>query len=259
MTTNQRRQLRNKLTTQAFSEFLFGALKAAMVFFLAQQRGFWPLAVLLVAGIELWRARPGGPVAAGNRRAAALDRVPAIVVGVSAAVIIAVAPRLATQVAVAVLYGLWRVWWRPSATSFIDLLIMQAVWLEALFLTAAIWRTPHWAVLSLIWVGTYLSVYAFLVRRGERAASVMAATWALTCVQIAWVLLLWLFTYAMSGGYLLVPQPALILTALAYCFGSIYISQRQGTLSRGRLTEYLLIGLIMIAIVAVGTSWRGTV
>jgi hypothetical protein len=69
----------------------------------------------------------------------------------------------------------------------------------------------------------------------------------------------WLFTYTTAGGYLLVPQPALVLTALAYVFGSIYVAQREGKLSRGRLTEYLLIGLILIAIVAIGTSWRGSI
>jgi hypothetical protein len=86
----------------------------------------------------------------------------------------------------------------------------------------------------------------------------MAATWALVCTEISWVLLRWLFTYTVTGGYILVPQPMLILTALAYCFGSIYVSQRKGSLSRARLTEYLLIGLILIAIVVTGTPWRGS-
>jgi hypothetical protein len=81
----------------------------------------------------------------------------------------------------------------------------------------------------------------------------------LVAAEVAWVLQLWLFTYTTAGGYILVPQPALILTALAYCFGSVYWSQRQGTLSKGRLTEYLLIGLVLIVIVAVGTSWRGSI
>jgi hypothetical protein len=103
------------------------------------------------------------------------------------------------------------------------------------------------------------ATWGVVYRRGERAAGVMAATWGVVAVEIAWVLELWLFTYTSSGGYLLVPQPALILSALAYCFGSIYLSQRQGSLSRGRLTEYLLIGLILIAIVITGTPWRGSI
>jgi hypothetical protein len=116
-----------------------------------------------------------------------------------------------------------------------------------------------WVVLFLVWMGAYLSVYAVLARRGERTAGVMAATWGVVCVEVAWVLLSWLFVYTIGGGYILVPQPALILTALAYCFGSIYLSQREGTLSRGRLGEYLVIGLILIGIVVIGTSWRGSI
>jgi len=139
------------------------------------------------------------------------------------------------------------------------LLVVQAVVFEAVFLMAAVWRSPDVLVLALAWIGAYVSVYAVLSARGERAAGVMAATWAVITTEVGRVLLWWLFTYTMTGGYILVPQPALILTALAYCFGGIYLSQREGSLSRGRLAEYLLIGLILVGIVIVGTSWHGAV
>jgi hypothetical protein len=177
--------------------------------------------------------------------------------------VIAVAPRLVTQAVVAGLYAVWR-WWVSGSgraahkTSLLNLLIVQAVVFEALFLMAAEWQTSEWVVLALVWACAYLSVYSILDRRGERVAAVMAATWALVAAEISWVLLRWLFVYTVNGGYLLVPQPALVLSALAYCFGSIYASQREGKLSRARLTEYLLIGLILIAIVITGTPWKGT-
>jgi hypothetical protein len=195
-----------------------------------------------------------------------LARVPAILVGAAFSLIIGVSLRAMTQVAVAVVYALWRAWWTRKATDkggVPNLLAVQVVMFEALFLMAAEWRgtdggVPEWVILLLVWLGSYLSVFSALSERGERAAGVMAATWALVATEISWVLLRWLFVYTVSGGYLLVPQPALILSALAYCYGSIYLSQRQGRLSRARLTEYLMIGLILIGIVITGTPWKGS-
>jgi len=235
---------------------------AAAVLLLARMRGWWPLAALVIVGAELWPVWTA-PTRAGSRANLAVERVNALLMGMSSVLIIALVPRLATQVALAVLYAVWRLWWadqsRRENHSMINLLLVQVAMFEAVFLAAAVWRIPAWVTMALTWAGAYLSVYGTLARRGERAAGVLAATWALVCLEVAWVLGLWLFTYTTAGGYGLVPQPALVLSALAYCFGSIYMSQRQGALSRARLTEYLLIGLIMIVIVAVGTSWRGSI
>jgi hypothetical protein len=240
------------------------ALKAAVLFLLVQRLGLWPLAVALVVVAELWPVRAGVAPVGQERSDVILDRLPALLVGLSVVLLTAVSLRLATQLGVAVLYAGWQIWWRwqrdSNRVAFINLLVVQVVMFEAIFLMAAVWRsTPMWLVLFLVWLGAYLSVYAVLARRGERTAGVMAATWGVVCVEIAWVLLSWLFVYTIGGGYILVPQPALILTAIAYCFGSIYVSQREGTLSRGRLGEYLVIGLVLIGIVVVGTSWRGSI
>jgi hypothetical protein len=228
-------------------------LVAAAVLLLARMHGWWPVALVVVAVVEL-------------RRGALLERTNSLIVGLSAALIVALVPRLATQVAVAVLYAGW-LWWmgrtrrQHQVGNMLQLLVAQAAATEAVFLMEAIWRPEPMVPLSLflIWVCSYGSVYSTLARRGERMAGIMAAAWSLVAVEVSWVLMQWLFTYTTAGGYLLVPQPALVLTALAYVFGSIYVAQREGKLSRGRLTEYLLIGLILIAIVAIGTSWRGSI
>jgi hypothetical protein len=231
-------------------------LVAAAVLFLARMHGWWPAAMLAVAGVEL-------------RDRKWLEHANGLIVGLSVVLIVALVPRLATQVAVTLLYGGW-LWWtarsrrRDQAANMLQLLVVQAVAAEAVFLMEAIWRPEpvlNFVPLSLllIWVSSYTSVYSILALRGERVAGIMAATWSLVAVEVSWVLMQWLFTYTTVGGYLLVPQPALVLTALAYVFGSIYVAQREGKLSRGRLTEYLLIGLILIAIVAIGTSWRGSI
>lgn len=261
--TNQFPQvrLRNRLSGPVLVAALKAVVQAGLVLMLAQRTGLWPLAILVVLTVELWPLRLGGGVAKGGRMAVVVDRAPALLMGLSVAMIIAVSPRFITQAAAAGLYVVWQVWWtfvrQDSRMGLANLLVVQIALFEAVFLMAAVWRTPSWIVLGLLWLGAYVSVYAVLSARKERIAGVMAATWAVVCVEVGWVLLLWLFVYTIGGGYLLVPQPALVLTALAYCFGNIYVSQREGTLSRGRLVEYLVIGLILIAIVAIGTSWRG--
>jgi hypothetical protein len=236
-------------------------LYAAAIFVLSRQHDLWPIAVALVLIVELWRLRPGS-TAPANRVKVALERMSAILIGSSLALFIAVSPRVLTQVAFSMLYVVWAIWWESKEhdvkTTLINLLVVQIAVFEALFLMSAVWRSTEWIVLILVWGGCYLSVYSALTLRAERMAGVMAATWALVATEISWVFLRWLFVYTLPGGYLLVPQPTIVLTAIAYCFGSIYISQRQGNLSRGRLTEYLLIGLILITIVITGTPWRGS-
>jgi hypothetical protein len=238
------------------------AVLAVGVWYLSWQ-GYWAVAIMLVIAFELWGVRG----ASQRNMKSLLGRVPAILVGIGMALLIAVSVRIVGQIALAVLYGLWRWWWSgrtaEQQNSLANMLIVQVVMLQALFVMAAEWRgdagVPEWFVLLLVWAGAYLSVFSMLTMRGERAAGLLAATWALIATEISWVLLRWLYVYTVTGGYILVPQPTLILGAVAYCFGSIYLSQRQGKLSRARLTEYLLIGLILIAIVITGTPWRGNI
>lgn len=241
----------------------FAALELSAAYVVGRQESWWWLAAVVVVVIELKGLRRGSDAAA------LWERLPGLIVGLSVVLIITLSPRLATQVGAAVLYAVWLAWRErePAAasTSLVHLLIVQAVMFEAIFLMAAIWHTPSgaslpaWFILGLVWAGAYLSVYAALTRRGDRSAGVMAATWAVIATEVSWVLMLWLITYTMRGGYVLVPQPALILTALAYIFGSIVASSRQGNLSRSRLGEYIVIAAVLVMIVVLGTSWRGNI
>lgn len=233
--------------------------EAVLVLLLAQHHGWWPLAALVVLGVEL-RSLVGKPTK--ELGALALSRTIVTLVGLSAVFAIAITPRLLTQILFALLYGLWRATLateKPEGKfGLVNLLICQIAVFEAAFLMSSVWQTTEWLVIAIVWATSYVSVYAILTERHEPTAGVMASVWAIVCAEISWVLIRWLFVYIVPGGYLLVPQPVVVLGALAYCFGSIYTSQRRGNLSRGRLTEYLLIGLILIAIVVTGTPWRGS-
>ncbi|HSX01530.1 MAG TPA: hypothetical protein VLF67_04795 [Candidatus Saccharimonas sp.] len=237
---------------------LIGLIEAAAVAYLAYWRLVW-LALAAVAVIELWReVRSWRDL---HWRLLSLHAIP-LLVGSSVAVIIALQPRAASQLVVTGVYGLWLGWRmiRPLAApvGFAELLAVQAVTLEALFLAAAIWKVPRPLVMLLVWVAMYATSYRVLADRGERAARALAAAWALVAAQVAWVSMLWLVSYITPGHFAIVPQPVLVLTAVAYCFGSIYLAQKQGELGRGRFAEYLVIGFVLLWIVVTGTHWRGT-
>ena len=221
------------------------------------------MAAAIIAAVELRGLVPGGRVASGGRAAVLWRCLPGLIMGLSVTLIVAMVPRHATQIVAALLYAGWLVWRErepaDSPTPLVQVLLVQAVMFEAIFLMAAVWQVPGWLILILVWAGAYLGVYGALTRRGDHSAGVMAATWGVVAAEVAWVLMLWLITYTMTGGYVLVPQPALILTALAYIFGSILTSSRQGNLSQSRLSEYMVIALILVAIVVFGTSWRGNI
>jgi uncharacterized membrane protein YdfJ with MMPL/SSD domain len=93
----------------------------------------------------------------------------------------------------------------------------------------------------------------------DAAVSVLAVTWGLIAAECGWVFSLWQVQYILLNGWFIVPQAAIVLTALGYCLGGIYISHRRSELSRSRLLEYLMIGLALLAIVIAGTKWNGVI
>lgn len=223
----------------------------AGIFLLGRVHYLWPAAVLVVLVVELWGLW-------NKRHVEALSGpLPRAIAGAAVVLLVAVAPRVATQIGLAAAFALWR-FFSPRLRDAVNVLVVETTVYWSVFMISAVWRSPEWILLLLIWGGSYLPVYLALAVRKERAGAVLAATWALVATEIAWVFVRWLYVYTVHGGYLMVPQPTLVLGTLGYCFGSIYLSQRDGSLSRGRLTEYLLIGLILITIVITGTPWRGT-
>ncbi|GAC1371375.1 MAG: hypothetical protein NVSMB39_5070 [Candidatus Saccharimonadales bacterium] len=247
-----------KQSAPDWAKWIWAGLELVLGYALVYHSHWLGYVLLLVAAIELRAGLAAGLKTLGS---SALERSPELIISLSAILILAVLPRLASQMFVLVLYATWLAWRARAAeaasASYVHMLLVQAVMFEAIFLTAAIWQIPAWLTVGLVWAGSYLSVYSLLRRRGDRTAGVMAATWAVIAAEVSWVLLLWLVTYVLQkNGFVMVPQPTLILTALAYVFGSIFLASKQGTLSRSRLGEYLVIGLILILIVVVETLWR---
>lgn len=196
-------------------------------------------------------------------QAEVLAEVPEFILGASVAVLIALYPRAISQLVIAVAYLGWRIWLGQmkvgSSNQLVAALVHQIVLFEALFLAAAIWSPSRVVLLVILWASSFILVYQLLESRGDRGAAVLAAAWALVASEAAWIFLAWLVSYVIAGGYLIVPQATIILGGLTYCAGSIYLAQREGKLSRARLSEYLVIALILVVIVITGTAWRGTI
>lgn len=228
---------------------------AVAVGFLSWQRA-WVAAVFLVLIVELW------PVRSRLNTESFLERTPLIAMGMSVAIIISIAPKALTQLALIVFYIGWRYWMEHDPERRHDLVntvVIMAASFEAIFLASAIWHLPRLLVMALVWATIYGLSYQALRVRGEVSAQLMAAVWALVGAEASWLFLTWQVSYIMPNSYLIVPQAVVVLTALGYCFGGILMSQRRGELSRARLAEYLVIGGILIAIVIAGTPWRGTI
>jgi hypothetical protein len=229
----------------------------AVIIWFASVHNLIVLALLVVAAVELptYRRMPTRPEL--------LAIVPEMAAGLSAALLIALYPRALTQITLALLYAGWRYWLvgikNGTSSQVVATFVNQLLLFESLFLMAAIWHPARFINLVLIWVTSFILVYQLLESRKDRSAGVLAAAWALVVTEAAWVFLSWLVSYVIAGGYVVVPQPTIVLGGLAYCAGSIYLAQRQNRLSRARLSEYLVITLVLVVIVITGTAWHGSI
>ncbi len=235
----------------------FVSVALAAFVWLASVHNFVAIALIVVVLVELptYRRRP--------TKAELLAIVPETAAGLSFVLLIALYPRALTQIGLALIYAGWRFWLIQvednSSSQVLAAFINQLLRFERRFLVAAIWHPARVIVLALVWITSFILVYQLLESRNDRSAGVLAAAWALVVTEAAWVFLAWLVSYVIAGGYVVVPQPTIVLGGLAYCAGSIYLAQRQGKLSRTRLSEYLVITLILIVIVITGTAWRGSI
>ncbi len=234
--------------------------EAAVIGLVARLHNLWPLALVMVAAIELaprWRGR--SRISAIKLR----QLGPGLMSAVSFVMLVAILPRALSQLVLVLVFVAWR-WWldrlqMEGRTELIVALVNQFLAFWWVFLAAAIWHWPRLLILVLIWLMCYFPIRVLLEGRRDSAKAVVAAAWGLVAAEVSWVCLSWLVSYVVVGGVMIVPQPAIILAGLGYCFGSIYLAQREGHLSRRRLSEYVVIAAAILVIVTVGTNWRGTI
>lgn len=223
---------------------------AAGLWLLVAVWGLWPLGVVLAALADApWRTR--------GRGAWPWLRLLSSVVAVVALATYPASVWL--KLIPAGLLVAYRVWLLAERRPVAQAWALQVLGLEALFVWMAVGGMSRTWGAILVWVLAYLTTREAIASTAGEMASTLAATWALVAAEIGWVLSAWLVTYVLFGLGWLIPQPALVLSGIGYCFGSIYLAQRQGQLNRWRFAELIAVGAILIIIVVVGTNWRATV
>lgn len=177
-------------------------------------------------------------------------------------IVLAINANVIGQILIVASYVLWQlgVAYYEATPGF---RVAQAGWLEFMALTAvfsaeAIWHWPVALVLVAVYAASIVVALAFF-SRGERAVRALAAAWGLIVTEASFVFSVWLVGYVLPHNILLVPQAAVVITAVGYCFGSIYLAHSSSKLSKARLAEYAIIGLCLVIIVIAGTHWNGSI
>ena len=259
ITSRQLKAARHRLTKQleGVPQRLLLPVLLGLLIWWPSQKGYWWVALILVVAAEIVLAESKDTIQ--NRL---IERFPALMMAGTIALSISLLPKAASQLALAGAYVTWRFFFdgvsKAGDSGLISIFLVQIAFFEAVFLSAAIAGPSPALTITAVWLGCFGLAHALLRGRGERSTMLMASVWALVAAECSWVFTTWLVSYVTVGGYVIVPQPTLVLSALAYCFGGIYMAQRQNKLSRTRLSEYLFIVLIILAIVIAGTKWRGS-
>jgi hypothetical protein len=216
--------------------------------------------IFLALALEAYRL---GRQPASDRVQLLVDESPLWLVTLSVAVLMSLSVRAVTQVVLALFLVIWRTWLQTGTVRPIMQLavagLTQFVGIWALFLAQSVWHWPTVIVLLGVWGLCLVVAHMVLASYEDPAVTVLAAAWGLVAAEAGWIFSIWQFNYILFNGYVILPQAAIVLTALGYCFGGIYVSHRRSQLSRGRLLEYLMIGLVMLAIVIAGTKWNGAI
>lgn len=218
----------------------------------------------LIRWVNLWWALPVALLIwwYHSRRLAYNEQVLLVLALVSTVIVLALNGNLLGQILVVLSYGLWRLGVAFYAKTQ-NFQVWQAGWLEFLALSAvfgaeAIWHWPVILVLIAVYLASIAIARAFLASR-ERAARALATAWGLIVAEASFVFSIWLVQYVLPHDLFLIPQPAVVITALGYCFGSIYLAHASSRLSKARLAEYAIIGLCLVTIVIAGTRWNGSI
>lgn len=252
------------MTPRVFFTILSYAALAGSVLLLSHYHAGW-VAIILVVVLALIQWLRGG-----RTRAAALETVPQLLMGASVITLISLTQPpvgrqvfpVASQLGLAVLYLLWllRIHRLPSSSQALAVLcgIQQVFSISAIFLATAFWHWPAIATVAAVWVVSYINALWYLEVVSQKAGRILAAAWALVAAQVCWLLYIWQVNYDIAGGYIIIPQAAIITLGLGYCFASIQTAHSSKRLSRRRLIEYVVIAAALLAIVITGTRWNGT-
>jgi hypothetical protein len=180
---------------------------------------------------------------------------PDLIVNLSFVVLLVQATTVATNVVLTALYMLWLIWLKPKSSQ-------SAVGLQALAtlfigLSAVFWLSDDLNEILIV-LGTWgIALSAsrhFLSHFEEPLVRVISLGWALVVAQLVWLSNRWLIIYPISDD-LVIPQPAVTITLLAYICGTLYLLAQHGNLRRSITRNYLVIGTVILFIILWTADW----
>ncbi len=121
-------------------------------------------------------------------------------------------------------------------------------------LLVAQWHWPVVLVMVLLWLVSYV-VSLFWILEYSKSPQVLAGLWAFLVVELFWVVSRWLILYTVPHTPILISQIGLIVTALAYCWGGIYIHHKNKTLKRSLVFEYIVVASVVFLILVALSKW----
>lgn len=133
-------------------------------------------------------------------------------------------------------------------------LILVFMSLNVAAILVALWHWPVVIVLALLWFVQYL-VSLFWLLEYSNSPQVLAGLWSFLVVELFWVVSRWLILYSVPHTPLLIAQISLIVVALAYCWGGIYVHHKNKTLKRSLLFEYFVVAIVVFVLLVALSRW----
>ncbi len=181
-----------------------------------------------------------------NLQANAVD----ILVGISLIVFMTQTSSQLWQLIWAVMYALWLLLVKPSATLFgvaSQALIAQVLGLMAVYLA---WGgAPAYGLIIATWAVCYVAARHFFTGFDEPYAKFLTNIWALFGGSLAWICSHWLLYY----GF--VSQPTLLISVVGLGLGSMYYLQKADRLTDLLRRQFLFIMIAIIVVVLVFSDW----
>ncbi len=172
------------------------------------------------------------------------------------ALLVAYGQDLSMQWGVVGLYLLWQLLIKPledTSGRGMQALYAIAIGIGTVFLYKGTLGIAPMILLG--WLIGMVSASHFLGGGDDDIRRLGGVIWALLVSQFVWIFAHWTVLYPFFDGRVLIPQAAIVITAIAYVFGNIYHDHSQRRLGKKRLYGYLgFIGFIVIGL-AIGSEW----
>lgn len=228
--------------------FLFNALLPIAILLIIRL-GFSPIiaaSLVLLAKWRIFAVRPRYWLP--NIRGNLVD----IFVGLSVVAFVSGTHLLMTQIFWTVFYVLWLVWLKPKSNPIS--VMSQALIAQAISLVAFYGAFPGFSLLTAVavtWLICYASARHFLGVFEEPFARAIIHIWAWFGALMAWILGHWVIDYL---G--VVPQIALIITALGYGLATMYYLGTKEKLNDALRRQLVVVMGLILLIIIVLSDWQ---